>query len=138
MIAYVKKAGGKRFDRDAKPGFSRGPKKPFVKKSWGGGDRSDNRPTTFHKAICSKCGKPCEVPFRPVNGKPIFCRDCFVKTGDIAADGRAGDRFPRKDFHSNRDSSPRAEGGSNSEVLKQLEIMNAKLERLIKAVEEKQ
>ncbi len=29
------------------------------------------------KAVCSKCHKDCEVPFRPTTDKPIFCSECF-------------------------------------------------------------
>lgn len=29
------------------------------------------------KAVCSKCHRDCEVPFRPTTDKPIFCNDCF-------------------------------------------------------------
>lgn len=48
----------------------------------GGGFRSrprfgDHGPATMHKAICDNCGKECEVPFRPTQGKPIFCSNCF-------------------------------------------------------------
>lgn len=28
-------------------------------------------------AVCSQCGKETTVPFRPTQGRPIFCRDCF-------------------------------------------------------------
>lgn len=28
-------------------------------------------------AICSQCGKETTVPFRPTQGRPIFCRECF-------------------------------------------------------------
>jgi len=31
----------------------------------------------MHKAVCSKCGKDCEVPFKPTGEKPVFCSDCF-------------------------------------------------------------
>ncbi len=31
----------------------------------------------MHKAICDKCGRECEVPFRPTHGKPVFCSNCF-------------------------------------------------------------
>jgi len=27
--------------------------------------------------VCSQCGKETTVPFRPTQGRPIFCRDCF-------------------------------------------------------------
>ncbi|MDD2444767.1 MAG: hypothetical protein PHX15_01795 [Candidatus Nanoarchaeia archaeon] len=31
----------------------------------------------MHKAICSKCGKECEVPFKPTEGRDVLCSDCF-------------------------------------------------------------
>ncbi|HIQ49688.1 MAG TPA: DNA-directed RNA polymerase [Nanoarchaeota archaeon] len=34
---------------------------------------------TFHKAICSDCGKECTVPFKPKEGRPVYCRECFQK-----------------------------------------------------------
>jgi len=33
----------------------------------------------MHKATCSDCGKECEVPFKPTEGRPVFCKDCFAK-----------------------------------------------------------
>ena len=28
-------------------------------------------------ATCSGCGKQTTVPFRPTQGRPVFCRECF-------------------------------------------------------------
>jgi CxxC-x17-CxxC domain-containing protein len=28
-------------------------------------------------AVCAGCGKETTVPFRPTQGRPVFCRDCF-------------------------------------------------------------
>lgn len=39
--------------------------------------RGDRGPVEMHKAICDKCGRECEVPFRPTSGKPVFCSNCF-------------------------------------------------------------
>lgn len=36
-------------------------------------------PRKMHKAVCSECGKECEVPFKPTQGKPVFCKDCYQK-----------------------------------------------------------
>ncbi|MBT3397636.1 hypothetical protein HOA55_03395 [archaeon] len=33
----------------------------------------------MHKATCSDCGAECEVPFKPTEGKPVRCKDCFRK-----------------------------------------------------------
>ncbi len=41
--------------------------------------RRDSGPHQMHKAICSECGKECEVPFKPTEGRPVYCRDCFMK-----------------------------------------------------------
>lgn len=31
----------------------------------------------FFPATCAACGCETTVPFRPVEGRPVFCRDCF-------------------------------------------------------------
>lgn len=30
-------------------------------------------------AVCSACGKPCQVPFQPREDRPVYCSDCFRK-----------------------------------------------------------
>jgi len=45
----------------------------------GGGFRRDSGPREMHQAVCSECGKNCEVPFKPTEGKPVFCKDCYKK-----------------------------------------------------------
>ncbi len=37
-----------------------------------------NRPREMHKATCNKCKKECEVPFKPTEGKPVYCRECYA------------------------------------------------------------
>ncbi|MCK4335594.1 MAG: DNA-directed RNA polymerase [Candidatus Aenigmarchaeota archaeon] len=44
-----------------------------------GSDRRDFGPREMHKTICSECGKECEVPFKPTEGRPVYCRDCLAK-----------------------------------------------------------
>ncbi|MFO8132352.1 MAG: CxxC-x17-CxxC domain-containing protein [Thermoplasmatota archaeon] len=36
-------------------------------------------PREMHKATCADCGKETEVPFKPTQGRPVYCRDCFSK-----------------------------------------------------------
>ncbi|MEM4137048.1 MAG: CxxC-x17-CxxC domain-containing protein [Candidatus Anstonellaceae archaeon] len=31
----------------------------------------------MYDAVCSKCHKPCQVPFQPQEGRPVYCRDCY-------------------------------------------------------------
>lgn len=32
-----------------------------------------------YMATCSKCGKETRVPFKPVAGKSIYCKECLTK-----------------------------------------------------------
>lgn len=31
----------------------------------------------MHQAVCSNCGKNCQVPFKPTGSKPVLCNECF-------------------------------------------------------------
>ena len=42
-----------------------------------GGDYSSRPPREMFTATCSNCGNEAKVPFRPTNGKPVYCSDCF-------------------------------------------------------------
>jgi CxxC-x17-CxxC domain-containing protein len=44
---------------------------------YGGGRSSSSGPREMFAATCSSCGKEARVPFRPTNGKPVYCSDCF-------------------------------------------------------------
>lgn len=44
----------------------------------GGFDRS-REPREMHKAICAECKQDCEVPFKPSNERPVYCRNCYMK-----------------------------------------------------------
>ncbi|MCJ7506836.1 DNA-directed RNA polymerase [Candidatus Bathyarchaeota archaeon] len=44
----------------------------FERRGFGG-------PREMHKATCADCGKECEVPFKPTEGKPVYCRECYQK-----------------------------------------------------------
>jgi len=41
--------------------------------------RFNSGPREMHKTVCADCGVECEVPFKPVEGRDVFCRDCFSK-----------------------------------------------------------
>ena len=40
----------------------------------GGGGRGDR---AMFSVVCASCGTQTEVPFQPVSGKPVYCRDCY-------------------------------------------------------------
>ena len=55
----------------------------------------------MHKATCSDCGKECEVPFKPTEGKPVRCQDCFRKSRpprSSSGGGRFGGGGGRSNF----------------------------------------
>jgi CxxC-x17-CxxC domain-containing protein len=52
---------------------------PFEKRRFDNNRSFDRTPREMHKAVCSECGQECEVPFKPTEGKPVFCRECFAK-----------------------------------------------------------
>ena len=99
-------------------------------------DRKDSlrRRPSLHDAVCDKCGKDCQVPFKPSGDKPIYCRDCFEKKG-----GRDGDRssqrvFRRRSF-GGRDSGRSLQNNiSDRSILQLIEkigILNTKLDTII-------
>jgi len=47
------------------------------------GRRSFDGPREMHKIKCSECGKEAEVPFKPRNDSPVYCRDCYFKKKGI-------------------------------------------------------
>ena len=108
-------SGRGRFERGRSGGFS-GRDRDSDRGGFGGRDRGGRGRPEMHQATCDKCGKDCEVPFRPTQGKPLYCDDCF------------------------RDKS--RESGSRSESAKprnteNLDQINEKLNKILKILEGK-
>jgi len=40
-------------------------------------DRSFGSQRQMFPAICAECGKETEVPFKPTEDRPVYCRDCY-------------------------------------------------------------
>lgn len=36
-------------------------------------------PREMHDVTCSECGAQTQVPFKPTEGRPVFCKDCYMK-----------------------------------------------------------
>ena len=43
------------------------------------GFRDNFGPREKHKDVCAECKKECEVPFKPTEGKPVYCKECYAK-----------------------------------------------------------
>jgi CxxC-x17-CxxC domain-containing protein len=65
--------GGARRERSAPGGAGNG---------GGGGERRD-----LHDATCAQCNGVARVPFKPVPGRPVYCRDCYASRA-ASAGGR--------------------------------------------------
>jgi len=48
---------------------------------------SSSRERVETVAVCSACGKETTVPFKPTQGRPVFCRDCFQQRKVAGAGG---------------------------------------------------
>lgn len=56
---------------------SRCPECRAARKRERGGAPQNNRSREMFAATCASCGCETEVPFKPTNGRPVYCRDCF-------------------------------------------------------------
>lgn len=45
----------------------------------GGGHASGQQRRELFNAICAECGVETQVPFKPSNNRPVYCRDCFTQ-----------------------------------------------------------
>lgn len=96
----------------------------------GGGDdrkernynRFDSEERQMFSAVCDSCGKRCEVPFRPSSNKPIYCSDCFARKDD-------------PDFNPSGGNKDKEEKTLNVQLKEQLDVLNGKLDRLLRALE---
>ncbi|MHB1044144.1 MAG: CxxC-x17-CxxC domain-containing protein [Eubacteriales bacterium] len=47
----------------------------------GGGSFNQSGTSRFsqqtYKAICAECGSPTEIPFKPKEDRPVYCRQCY-------------------------------------------------------------
>mgnify|MGYP003814685299 CR=1 FL=1 len=70
------------------------------------GFRRDFGPREMHDATCSECGATTKVPFKPIEGRPVYCRDCYQKHKP-QRDNRGGgfNRGPRREENSESSES---------------------------------
>lgn len=101
-----KRFGRNELGRAGKRAFER-----FDRDDFGGrAGKRDFERRNMHEAICDRCGKRCEVPFKPSGNKPVYCSDCFRKNEY----SESGEKF-----------SPSSQ---------ELEQINLKLDKILKAL----
>lgn len=101
--------GGRDFERRDSGGGRR---------SYGDRDYSDRPPMEMHQAVCTDCGRDCEVPFKPTGDKPIFCDKCFGKNKEIKMGKPSG-----------------GNAGNSAELNAKFDMLNIKLDRILKALD---
>ncbi|MBK8259695.1 MAG: zinc-ribbon domain containing protein [Polyangiaceae bacterium] len=64
-------------------GYDRGPRPDYDRGGYGGGGGYDRGPRRHqgdkpsYPITCAQCGVAAEVPFKPIEGREILCRDCY-------------------------------------------------------------
>jgi len=100
----------------------------------------------MHQAICSQCGKDCQVPFRPTGDKPIYCSDCYEKLGNNSNSWSYGDDRPQRPSYGDRNSGGNRSFSNNRDFgggrsfskpadNRQMEMVAKKLDRIIELLE---
>lgn len=85
---FVFTAGEQMFFADK--GFKNEPKRCKACKAkraegGGGGGGSVSAPRSETRTTCSQCGKETTVPFKPTQGRPVYCRECFQQRRAMGA-----------------------------------------------------
>jgi len=64
-----------------------------------------------HKIKCAECGKEDEVPFKPREGTPVYCRECYLKRKGVAPreDNVAKPAEKKEDLESESDEESETE-----------------------------
>ncbi|MCK9393789.1 MAG: CxxC-x17-CxxC domain-containing protein [Candidatus Paceibacterota bacterium] len=90
----------KNFDKIAKRGKNNGLGQGNSRRNFENKFGDKERPQMYD-AICSDCGKKCEVPFKPSNDKSVYCSRCFSvreESGNDRSNRKVyeGAKFPEK------------------------------------------
>ena len=40
---------------------------------------SYGRPREMHTVVCAECKKECQVPFKPDQNRPVYCKECYAE-----------------------------------------------------------
>ena len=101
---------GSRRPRERASGFDRRESGRFGRRDSGKPSRRSEQ-QIMHEVTCDKCGKKCEVPFKPTPSKPVYCNECFREKEN----SRSKDR--------------------SNEFAKEFEQINKKLDKILEAID---
>jgi CxxC-x17-CxxC domain-containing protein len=101
---------------------------------FGGGSSAgrgrDDVPQKFD-AVCSKCGKACQVPFRPNGKRPVYCNDCF----GAPQQSLSGKSSFGTSASGNSGGAGESGGKSIADLTRQIAAMNAKIDTMLEILQ---
>lgn len=117
--------------RDFKRGGFRDNKGPggFRRSGFGRPDRGERFDSgrgrgQMYDAICSQCGKNCQIPFQPTGQRPVYCKECFGGSKSQASG-------PRRDF----ESSQKVSDTRIDDLKRQLDSVHSKLDKIVQLLQ---
>lgn len=130
------------FNRDNRSGGNRFGKSSFGGERRFGNDRGDRKfgggfgKSQMHDAVCSQCGKSCQVPFRPTGDREVFCSNCFRDKRDSGFPKGNSSNFGKSRYESKPHFEKRvdASGADHDYLKQQLSALNKKMDILIETL----
>ena len=52
--------------------------------------RRGGGPRRSFPAVCASCGVETTVPFEPTEGRPVYCKECYIKMKQSGDSGSGG------------------------------------------------
>ena len=66
------------------------------------------RERTYTRVTCAECKKECEIPFKPRDDRPVYCKECFSKREkNNSFKANRDNRSEERDFSRERHSDKR-------------------------------
>jgi len=90
-------------------------------------DRPNSQDRQMYDAVCSNCGDKCQIPFRPSQGRDVFCSRCFEK--NEAGDSRRPERTYDRPSFNRDDNRSRTNDAPNYNF--QFDSLNAKMDKIL-------
>jgi len=72
-----------------------------------------DREREMFTATCGDCGNECQIPFKPKEDRPVYCKECFQK--HKPAESRSGSRFGGRSSYGRNERGSRFDRGSRDE-----------------------
>ena len=130
MGDYNNDNGGSRYGRNSGRGRDFGGRSSDKRNNYGSDDQRE-----MFSAVCDECGNDCEVPFRPTEGKPIYCNKCFRKRNEESESGFGNNRYdnesgPKRSFSRNDNTS-----ADTNKLKEEISSLNAKMDKILALLE---